>query len=192
MRIYAHIADGFLDDFESVREFADSADYRTYRSEVDGIEYPLICPVTQSISEAVQGAVELALGTAITVRHVFLRASPAGVYVPNQVHNDLSMGQYSLMLYLNRPEDCRGGTSFLRHVEHGLEHGPRTQEEIAIAQRDSNIPERWEVTMLCPMLTNRALIFPAEIMHRAEPSGGFGAGLVARVVLTAFFDLRND
>lgn len=188
MNPYALIIDDFLPDFEAVRALADRADYRTVRNEADGVEYPFICEVPPDVAQSVGNRIANIMGQPILARHVFFRASPAGVHVPNQVHNDLSMGQYSLMLYMNRPEDCTGGTSFLRHREHGFERSPRNDAELAAAQRDSNEPDRWTVTMTCPMATNRAVIFPAELMHRAEPVGGFGDGKTARVVLTAFFD----
>jgi hypothetical protein len=98
------------------------------------------------------------------------------------------MGGYSLMVYLNRPQDCRGGTSLVRHVETGMDSNPRNEEEEAIWKRDTNKREAWEVTEMCPMRANRACVFPAERMHRAEPVGGFGHDQRhGRMVMTAFF-----
>lgn len=190
MNIYVIIVDSFLDDFESACDFADDADYRPYRSEVDDVEYPFICPLSQDISDSVKVSLERLMGP-ISIRHVFLRASPAGVCVPNRVHNDIAMGRYSLMLYMNHDRHCQGGTSFLRHRKHGMERGPSNAVEAALAKRDSNDPDKWQVTMTCPMVANRALIFPAELMHQAEPYQGFGEGRNARRVLTAFFDLEQ-
>lgn len=188
MRLYALIVDDFLPEFSRVREFADAADYQPFVSSVDGVEYPLISPAPDFVSELVHSGVEKIMGRSIDIRHTFFRASPEGVDVPNQVHNDLSMGEYSLMVYMNRRKDCTGGTSFLRHKEMGFDRNTVFDEELEAALRDSNNPDKWEVTMTCPMETNRAIIFSAELMHRAEPVGGFGSGKAARVVLTAFFD----
>ena len=189
MKVHTLIVDDFLPEFDRVRALADVADYQPYISPVDGVEYPFISSAPDFISELVYGGITKIMGLPINIRHVFFRASPDGVHVPNQVHNDSSMGEYSLMVYMNRREDCIGGTSFLRHKEMGFDRNTVCDEELEAALRDRNNPDKWVVTMTCPMETNRAIIFSAELMHRAEPVGGFGSGSGARVVLTAFFDL---
>ncbi len=188
MKLHTLIVDDFLPEFDRVREFADVADYQPFVSAVDDVEYPFICPAPDFVSELVHSGVKKIMGGSIDIQHVFFRASPDGVHVPNQVHNDLSMGEYSLMVYMNRRKDCTGGTSFLRHKEMGFDRNTVCDEELEAALRDGKNPDKWDVTMTCPMEENRALIFSAELMHRAEPVGGFGSGDEARVVLTAFFD----
>ena len=189
MKPYVFIIDDFLPDFEAVRAYADIANYQPFVSEVDDVEYPFICPAPDFVSKSVNSELAKFMCAPIRTNHVFFRASPEGVAVPNQVHNDLSMGQYSLMLYMNRNENCSGGTSLLRHKEMGFDRNTVCGEELEATLRDGKNPDKWTVTMMCPMAENRAMIFPAELMHRAEPVGGFGFDLTARVVLTALFDL---
>jgi hypothetical protein len=118
-----------------------------------------------------------------------MRLSPDGVHVPHPVHTDISMGKYSLMLYLNRAEHCRGGTSILKHIESGMVRTPRTEEEFALWQRDMRNPEAWSYVDAAEMAPNRAFIFDADMYHRAEPEGGFGKDATdGRLVLTMFFD----
>jgi len=189
MKLHTLIVDHFIPEFDRVREFADVADYQPHVSSADGVEYPFICPAPDFVSELAYSSIKKIMGRSIDIRHIFFRASPEGVHVPNQVHNDISMGEYSLMVYMNRREDCTGGTSFLRHKEMGFDRNTERGEDLEAAIQDSNNSDKWTVTMMCPMETNRAIIFSAELMHRAEPVGGFGFGNEARVVLTAFFDL---
>lgn len=187
MQIYTLIIDDFLSDFAAARAWADNADYRDIRSPVDDVTYPHIAELPDWLAFAVETRLESVMSSAIRMQ-AFARMSPAGVHCPNVAHNDAAMGQWSLMLYLNRPEHCRGGTSLLRH-ESGFEI-PETETDADLARECANMPQCWSVTMTCPMRANRAFIFPAGLMHRAEPAGGFGKDRKdARLVLTAFFDL---
>ena len=50
---------------------------------------------------------------------MFMRMSPEGVHVPHAAHHDGSMGNYRMMLYLNREPDCQGGTELLSYLTTG-------------------------------------------------------------------------
>ena len=58
--------------------------------------------------------------------------------------------------------------------------------------RDCNNAEAWEVTNFCQMQPNRALFFDATIMHRGEPTEGYGEGCEARTILVCFYNKVND
>lgn len=187
MTPYLSIADDFLDDFDAWRQWLDVAPYETVTNPADGVDYPGICRAVPMRGE-VEAKLEKLMGRPVSVRYMFMRLSLEGVPVPHQAHTDDTMGQYSLMVYLNRPEHCRGGTSILRHVS-GMETTPETPAELAAWQRDTNNPRQWEYVTLCPMRSNRACVFQAKLFHRAEPLGGFGRDATdGRLVLTAFFD----
>jgi hypothetical protein len=118
-----------------------------------------------------------------------MRLSLADVPVPHQAHTDTVMGDFSMMLYMNRAEHCQGGTSLVRHVT-GMDTDPIDEESQKVWLRDTNIPEMWTPYTRCEMRTNRAFIFRANLMHRAEPLGGFGTDATnGRLVMTAFFNL---
>lgn len=124
---------------------------------------------------------------------LFLRLSVLGVAVPNQVHTDNSMGQYSLMLYLTPDEFIpeSAGTGFYEHKATGLRAINTDPKMVELARKDSNTPEAWERYDMCPMKANRGCIFDAHLFHKAEPTGGFGDSQKnGRLVLTAFYDLR--
>lgn len=190
MRPQALIIDDFFDDFPRVREWADGATYGDVVNPVDKVVYPGIChDIPEHISEEVSGKVEHSMDFLIVPRTMFLRLSTLGSKAPHQAHTDVTMGQYSLMVYLNRAEHCAGGTALLRNRETGEETNPVDAYGEQVWRRDTNNPAAWEKTLMCAMKPNRAFIFPAELYHRAEPIGGFGkTPKDGRLVLTLFFD----
>lgn len=190
MKASAIIVDDFFADFDAVRRWADCAKFEDVTSPVDGVVYPDLCGAIPPwiLSEMLAGASDL-LGWMPVCRTIFARLSVVGRVAPHQAHTDASMGQYSMMVYLNRPEHCAGGTSILRHIETGAERNPTDAEGEAIWKRDTNVPDAWERTVMCGMKPNRALIFQADLYHRAEPIGGFGSNSKdGRTVLIMFFD----
>lgn len=182
------ILDDFLSDFDNAREYADNAHYQDFRN-VDGVVYPGICTdLPEWIRGEVLAFMAVYLGREPVKPTIFMRLSPKGVEAPHQAHTDALMGDWSLMLYLNRPEHCRGGTSLLRHREAGMYTTPTDPDLVEIWERDTNDREAWDVTDLAVMKPNRAFVFSADLFHRAEPIGGFGSTPEdARMVLTGFF-----
>lgn len=174
------IIDDFLpaDVFDMLRRHCDTLNYQGVVNPVDKIVYP-------DISVDIPAKVREFLGRPKTA---FMRLSLAGVKAPHQAHTDTLMGTQSMMLYLTRARHCQGGTSLVQHIETGMRSDPRTLEEEAIWQRDTNNPHAWMVYDIAIMAPNRAVFFDANLMHRAEPVGGFGSNpLNGRLVLTAFY-----
>lgn len=174
------IIDGFLPAgiFESLRQHCDTLDYSGVKNPVDGVVYP-------GISIDIPLSVLSWLGRPKTV---FMRLSLPGMQAPHQAHTDTLMGSESLMLYLCRPQHCRGGTSLVEHIETGMRSDPVSKDHEAIWQRDTNNPGAWRIYDEVQMQSNRAAIFDASLMHRAEPVGGFGTNAKdGRLVLTAFY-----
>lgn len=100
-----------------------------------------------------------------------------------KVHIDQSW--WSGILYLSRPEDCRGGTDFFRHRRTGSERAPFDPREAQamgyesmeaahrdIIERDSNDDDAWEATMRVPMRFNRLVMLRPWLWHTAGE--GFG------------------
>lgn len=183
------ILDGFLhpESFAALREYADEAEFVDEVNPVDGVVYPSICKVIPTAIEAEILASLHAYGKRVPENvTMFMRLSPEGVHVPHVAHHDGSMGDYSMMLYLNREDDCQGGTELLTHIATGDTYGNEENAEQAAA--DQNNSEVWEVAGLCEMVPNRAFLFEAHLFHRAAPVGGFGKSQSdARLVLTVFF-----
>jgi hypothetical protein len=115
-----------------------------------------------------------------------------------KVHIDHS--HWSGILYLSRPEDCRGGTEFFRHRRTGLDRMPLDPSELAAAgyatfdeahrdliEIDGTDETAWETIMQVPMRFNRLVLLRPWLFHTAGP--GFGdAPENARLVHLMFFN----
>ena len=171
------VVDDFFLDYSDVRKHVTGLSYAGEVNPVDNVLYPYIntdIPARDEVEYLTDGG------------FMFLRLSPEGVEAPHQAHNDSSMADNTLLIYL-----CEGpgGTSLVRHKETGLYKQPETEEELAIWQRDYNIYDAWEVTHMFDLIPNRAVSFPSTLMHRAEPVNGFGKTAEdGRLVLTCFYD----
>lgn len=173
------VIDDFLPDFAGWRNWADTLDYAGETNPVDGVTYPGI--YSKVPTWGTKQRLDMIMGAPVAINMSFLRLSLQGTPVPHWAHNDASMGQYSLMVYMNRPEHCDGGTALVRHLQ---------SESVEIAQADSNDPTKWQIYGACEMKANRAFIFRSDLMHAAMPVGGFGDNAQnGRLVLTAFFNL---
>lgn len=185
--------DDFLPNFDEIRFYADIAPYSDIENPIDKVTYPDICLfIPIPLINLINKRLDEVEGRDVSIHSTFMRLSKKGAPCPHQAHTDLSMGQKSLMLYLNNEEDIPdgAGTSFLQHKELGIDSHPFLTENIEVVQRDANTPEVWDVVELCEMRPNRACIFDAELFHRAEPIGGFGDNRKnGRLVLTAFYSL---
>ena len=100
-----------------------------------------------------------------------------------RVHIDVSY--WSGILYLSKPEDCRGGTDFFRHRATNSDRFPVTNEELAatgfasfedahkgIIEGEGTKAEAWEHVTRIPMRYNRLLLLRPWLWHTAGP--GFG------------------
>ena len=179
------IIDDFLNDFDSFREYCDGLDYDGVTNPQDGVFYD---GVSIEVPEYIKDEVRQKLGSD-HINALFLRLSTYDMIAPHQAHTDAIMGSKSLMLYMNRLEDCEGGTSLLMHKRTGLNCHPVNEKQLKTWQQDMNDPDAWQVHNICNMFPNRAFVFDANLMHRAEPIGGFGHNQSnGRLVLTAFYD----
>jgi hypothetical protein len=186
MKLHSLIVDDFFEDFAGWRSWADICSYVNELNPLDGVTYPAICKAVPTFGT--QQRLQQILGAPVEITAAFMRLSPGGVHVPHYVHTDSAMGTHSLMVYFNRPEHCRGGTSLVRHVT-GLDSTPEDDEGLELWRRDANRPEQWTPYLTCEMRPNRAFLFRSDLMHCASPMGGFGqAAKDARLVMTAFFN----
>lgn len=184
------IVDNVLDDFDEFRLFCDKLEFSDRVNPVDGVSYPHIAIVPSSVKEEIKEKLSAYLGVSVNFNAVFIRLSPKGVDCPHQAHTDTCMGQYSFMLYLNRRNDCEGGTSLVIHKKTGLYSHPINDKQLKIWENDCNNTDAWQILTMCSMVPNRGFIFDSTLMHRAEPVGGFGESAKdARMVLTVFFDV---
>ena len=179
------IVDNFLRGFDDLKEYAKTAVFKDEKNDVDGVVYPLICKeIPSKIISQIQDKLKSVLGFEPTINACFMRRSPKGVHCPHKAHSDNSMGDYSLMLYM---DDCDHGTSLLNHKATGAKHTRYPPGVVSQLVYDQNNDDAWEVYQMNYGKPNRGFIFDAHLMHRAEPVGGYGEGSNARTVLTCFF-----
>lgn len=132
--------------------------------------------------------------------HAKFRITLAGDKGRGHVHIDSS--HWSGILYLSRPEDCRGGTEFFRHSPTNTDRWPLDDREMAamgyssrpdmhreIIERDGTDPDKWEPTMQVPMRFNRLVLLRPWLWHTAGPA--FGDRMEnGRLVYLMFFAQR--
>lgn len=184
------IIDNFLTTYDQLKEAAVQGKFEGVVNPQDGVLYPdIMIDIPVECLQEVQLRLNEAMGWSVNINTIFMRLTSNNTSgAPHQAHNDSVMGDCTLLLYLN---DGPGGTSFVKHIETGMDAQPETTEEYDAWMRDTNIPEAWEITEMVEMKQNRANIIEADRMHRAEPAGrlGFGNGPKdGRIVLTAFFE----
>jgi len=141
---------------------------------------PLAIPgLDETVSRLIGHAVKAAPGTS----HNHCRLTLKGDRGRSGVHIDPAF--YSGILYLSRPEDCRGGTDFFRHRRTGLDRVPASLEGAqaagyadhnalieAVVNADTLKPARWEKSFTAPMRYNRLILFSPWAFHNSAP--GFG------------------
>jgi hypothetical protein len=200
------IVDDVYDDPEKIRDAALRLDYPV---PAPGANYAgrnssskLLLPDTDRMLSWVAG--EQLVG-ATERAHGALRLTLAGDTGRYGVHVDIGV-DWSGVLYLNHPEQCRGGTSFFRHRSTGSEHAPTTAADLVrcnaktaqealdrILGRDSNDPAQWETTLTVPMQFNRLVLFRPLLWHSA--GDGFGDSTESGRLVQLFFlrsTTRND
>ena len=118
-----------------------------------------------------------------------------------RIHIDQS--HWSGILYLSRPEDCRGGTEFFRHKRTQTDRVPMDSESLKAAgystykelqhdilDKDALDRSQWEHTMTVPMRFNRLVLLQPHYWHTAGP--GFGDSLENGRLIYVMFFLRGQ
>jgi hypothetical protein len=188
------------DFFERAHELREAAMRLTYpdqqgafpgRNSLERMELPGLVPhVSSIVGERLK--LMSPLGS-----HAKFRITLAADEGRGKVHVD--PGYWSGVLFLSRPEDCRGGTDFFRHRRTNTDRRAMNQQELAdlgyasideahrdIVERDGLDETAWETTMTVPMRFNRLVLLRPWLWHTAGP--GFGDSLQnGRLVYLMFF-----
>lgn len=97
------------------------------------------------------------------------------------VHVDPSVLSHVGVIYLNPPEQCRGGTSFFRHKGLGSDRTPLGEAELRaygprsiaeLLRQDGNDAAKWEHLMTVPMRFNRLVLYRPWLWHSAGEAFG--------------------
>lgn len=190
----AVVIDDFFDNFDLLRDKLDGESFEGVTNPEDGVFYPGVC-VEFGDTERAEVVYKLSkvMGRNVKINYLFCRLSTTGMKAPHQAHNDAIMGDYTAIIYMNRPEHCIGGTELVRHIETGMDYDADTPERLEAWQLDHNAPEAWEVRESVEMTTNRLMLIDSHEMHRSQPINGFGEDAKdGRMVIICFFDLEQQ
>jgi hypothetical protein len=192
------VVDDFLDNAAALRAHALTLDYPSLQGEFPGrnsLQRINIEGLTEAVSRIVGEQLEAAPPPQ---SHAKTRLTFGADEGRGKVHIDQS--HWSGILYLSRPEDCRGGTEFFRHRSTGLDRLPFSRDELDrfgfathadahrdLIERDGTDDGAWDLLMTVPMRFNRLLLLRPWLFHTAGP--GFGDRPEnARLVYLMFFN----
>ena len=122
----------------------------------------------------------------LAVTLTFFRQSPAGQLEPNDIHNDVDMGDVTAILYLSPDPPAADGTTFWRHRASGLQGSSDGLAGAAGHDRDAWVP--WRAV---PAAFNRAVVFEAALFHSRAIHANYGAGDDARLIQVLFARRRG-
>ena len=177
------VVDDFLDNAEALRSHALSIEYPPQEGQFPGrnsLQRTNIDGLTEAVAKLVG---EPLVAAPPPQSHAKTRLTLAADKGRGKVHVDES--HWSGILYLSRPEDCRGGTELFRHKATGLDQFPFSPEELRkhgfadhadahrqLIERDGTDDSAWESLMMLPMMFNRLVLLRPFLFHTAGP--GFG------------------
>lgn len=137
-----------------------------------------------------------ALGQKVLPELQAFRLGAEKSHLHNYVHADHTCASLACVYYLNRQEDCQGGTAFWRHRIHGWDFMP-TQNQLDEAgytleqlKADWHDPNAWEQVTLAGMKENRLIVYPTQAFHSRWPWEGFGTTPDnSRLIWCGFFNI---
>jgi len=191
------IVDDFLDNAQALREASLRLTYPPQEGMFPGrnsVERINIEGLAQQISRLVGEPLE---AMPPPQSHAKSRITLAADKGKAKVHVDAA--HWSGILYLSRPQDCRGGTEFFRHRATRTDRAPYDDREAAvlgfasakrmvdeILEADGTDDSKWEMTQRVPMRFNRLLLLRPWLWHTAGET--FGDSLEnGRLVYLMFF-----
>ena len=193
-----HTYDNFLPNPLEVREDILSKGFPDVVSPVDGLTYRHIqVRPPQEFNHLLSEAV----GRPVIQSHSLGRINYAGELPNNAIHSDDSYFDFAVVLYLNLPHQCKGGTAFWRNKRLDMVRNP-TDAEIRMIGKSPrrfreqlntewNRPEAWEQFDVSEMEFNRAVIYSTRIFHSRFPFEAFGSDPhTGRLIWVSFFNIK--
>lgn len=189
-----HIVDNFLADPQAERERALSATYETKHHR--DLTYR---GISLTDDEGQREQIALMLGLAPKGKwEVFWRRYLKSEKNETYIHNDALIGTYTAILFLNTPEQCKGGTAFWMHKLYKWSYQPTVEELPPLGLKDT--PEfwktvlddgfdesKWEMMDYAPMAFNRLILFNSRAFHSRYPQEAFGDDTATGRLIKVFF-----
>lgn len=193
MNISLIVIDNFLPNFTEVRAMALSTPFET--KEYQGHQYSGIGIGALNTLPLI----EEVLGIPLKEHLSFFRLGKGGEPVTGHIHADINCGSWASVLYLNEPDQCRGGTAFWYNKRLGSDTipppdvmddaGPHYSEKVANEiNGEANDESKWELKSVIAMKSNRLILYPTNIFHSRYPRDGFGSDAQdGRLIHVSFF-----
>jgi hypothetical protein len=190
--------DDFAADALEVRNAVIAGGFETHQGP-DGALYTGISglPVPhwyQRISELI--------GCPIVPKLSCFRLNLAGENPHSWVHSDDICAKYASVLYLNLPEQCKGGTAFWSHEKYGAhlfsdaEMAQRGLDKTAfhaLMTAEWKRLDPWQQVGFVPMQFNRFVTYPTKFFHSRYPFEAFGNdGNDGRLIWICFYDREGQ
>jgi len=186
--------DNFLPDAEAYRAHLLAQPFYDIRHS-DGETYKHI---SVRPPEEIAPHLAVRLEKKVTIDLCLGRMNFTGEQPNNSIHTDEAFSAFAYILYLNLPEQCRGGTAFWQHKKYGWLRFPTDQEILAtgkskqriysLLREDMNRPDAWEQVHLEEMQFNKLITFPCNQWHSRWPFEAFGDDKnSARLINVGFF-----
>lgn len=114
------------------------------------------------------------------------------------IHPDADIAKYTAVLFLNTPDQAKGGTAFWRYRPYNWVAVPRAEElplqglkdEPSLWKRilDEGHDEfHWQMWNYVPMGWNRLLIFDSRLFHSRYPKRAFGSTIADGRLIKLYF-----
>ncbi len=160
------VIDDFLSDPESVREEMLGLNFETPPNPKKGV-ISFNSAIPETITSEIQPKIQKALNKTVQF-HPRSKIAATYEHVPlnNVCHVDggdgMTMFNWTVIIYMNTPEQCRGGTRIFKHKETGDIYNRLGWSHYA---GDSFDVDKWELVEEVEMKFNRALLLPAWLFH---------------------------
>lgn len=192
------IFDNFLADPEAVRAEFLRLTFSDVIGPADGATYKRVSVLPPNQFEE---ELSKAVGKPVKQRYSVVRLNYAGEFPNQRVHSDDSYDRFAAVLYLNRPEDCKGGTAFWKHKKTGWEflptnrqvrsHGKSPDRTLKEIVASADVESDWEQTRLAEMKFNRVIVYPTSLFHSRYPFEAFGSTPEdGRLIFCSFFNVE--
>lgn len=197
MKINSLIVDEFFEPIvaSQLRLETVTKEFKDHMNPVDGVTYPGILRADEVVRSLVETSLLSHFDYAkIKLKDVFFRLSIWGTSAPQQAHTDVTMGKYTLLVYMNDVyPKVYCGTTILEHASGMMPTNPQNSYQELVANNDKNNAQAWTIVGMCQAKFNRAFIIRSDLFHRSEPVGGFGVDNIdGRLVLCAFFEVLGE